>query len=165
MGILCHGNSTCLEARLTPDGPVIKCACPYGFAGTFCNETIPTNNCETNPCNGGTCTSQKVGYVCDCPKGMTGSQCNVKPDNLCFGNKCQNGHCFAIPEKDDYVCRCYDNYAGEFCQFQECGDSNVDAFCVRNNTMELIKDSDFHDKLVCKCLCKTGFYGTRCENK
>lgn len=162
-GHLCYGNSTCLEANL--NGTEVKCACPYGFNGTFCQDRISTNNCEPNPCNGGTCVSQEVGYVCDCPKGKTGNQCELKPEHLCFGNKCQNGHCLALPEINDYVCRCYDNYAGEFCQFQECSESNIDDFCVRNNTLDIIKDKSFHDQLVCKCMCKTGYVGPRCEEK
>lgn len=160
---LCEGNSTCVEANR--NGTEIECACPYGFNGTFCQDPIPINNCEANSCNGGTCVSQEVGFVCDCLKGMTGDRCELKPEHLCFGNKCQNGHCLAIPDINDYVCRCYDNFGGEFCQFQECSENNIDQFCVKNNTMDVLKDKSFHDKLVCKCMCKPGYIGDRCETK
>lgn len=164
-GHLCQENSVCLDTD--KNATYIKCACAYGFTGTYCNETIIQPSCEANSCNGGVCIEQEIGYKCECPKGMIGNNCEIKPDNVCFGNKCQNGHCLAFntPLGDDYICKCYDNYAGEFCQFEECRQENMDQFCVKNNTVGMVKDKSFQDKLVCHCLCKNGYIGERCEEK
>jgi hypothetical protein len=158
-GHMCQMNSTCLEANITS---VTKCQCPYGFTGTFCTEAVLQVNCDPNPCqNSGVCIEQDIGYSCMCPKGKVGNNCEVSPLNPCFGNKCANGHCMAID--GDYVCKCFDNYSGDFCEKQECHAGNLEQFCVGNNTLEVVRDNSFHDTLVCTCSCKSGYMGERCE--
>ncbi len=160
-GHQCKMNSTCLEANSTS---VVRCLCLFGFTGRLCDEKVASKSCDVNPCkNKGVCIEQEIGYRCECPKGKIGVNCEVTPENPCFGNKCVNGHCMAI--EDDYVCKCYDNYAGEFCDKQECNAENVETFCEVENTREIVRDIVFHDKVVCSCVCKKGFFGERCEKK
>ena len=159
---MCQQNSTCLEANSTT---VTKCSCPHGFTGNLCDNIIQISNCAPeNPCqNNGVCIEQDIGYKCECPKGKIGNSCEITPVNSCFGNKCMNGHCMAIDS--DYICKCYDNYSGEFCDKQECSADNIGHFCVADNTLEVVKDKSFHDKLVCTCMCKNGFIGEKCEKR
>lgn len=161
---MCQENSVCIEANSTS---VIKCACAHGFTGTFCTERIfAKRDCKPGVCMyEGVCIEQEIGYTCDCPKGRVGNNCEATPVNPCFGNKCQNGHCMSTPEDplNPYVCKCYDNFAGEFCERKECSVENIDQFCVANNTAEVLKDKSFHDQLVCRCICKNGYFGERCE--
>ena len=36
------------------------------------------NECSSGPCaNGGTCTDEACGYICDCEPGFTGTECQT----------------------------------------------------------------------------------------
>ena len=36
-------------------------------------------------------------------------------------------------------------------------------FCIKNNTLDVVKDPMFQDQNKCLCLCKNGFKGKKCE--
>uniref|UniRef100_A0ACB8EH33 Cadherin EGF LAG seven-pass G-type receptor 3 n=1 Tax=Sphaerodactylus townsendi TaxID=933632 RepID=A0ACB8EH33_9SAUR len=49
----------------------LRCRCPQGFTGDYCEMEI--NLCYSNPChNGGVCTRKEGGYTCICRQHFTG---------------------------------------------------------------------------------------------
>ena len=87
-----------------------ECTCVVGFTGTNCETNI--NDCEGDPCVNGDCVvSQYIQmhahgcillwcysilqdgiamYICTCPAGWTGRNCEINIDD-CTSNPCQNG--------------------------------------------------------------------------
>ncbi|XP_032233327.1 uncharacterized protein LOC116615639 [Nematostella vectensis] len=56
------------------DDTRFHCICDYGSFGRFCNITI--KDCALFPCkNGGQCVNKDDGYLCLCPPGNTGDEC------------------------------------------------------------------------------------------
>jgi len=145
------------------DGSEINCSCELGFTGIYCNETIPIDYCKPNPCHDGICIQLELGYKCDCPKGAIGFNCDIKPEYPCQKNKCVHGFCLEL-SASDYTCSCYGTYTGEFCDKEMCNKENyLNDYCVKENTLDVVKDPLFEDKNQCLCLCKNGFKGSRCE--
>ncbi|XP_053955149.1 cubilin homolog [Anastrepha ludens] len=70
----CQNNATCEML-----GRGTRCICTRGFMGPTCDQA---DACHSKPClNGGTCTlltSNK--YRCACPRGTTGSNCEIVRD-------------------------------------------------------------------------------------
>lgn len=51
----------------------LRCRCPVGFTGDYCETEI--NLCYSNPClNGGGCVRREGGYTCICREDYTGEQ-------------------------------------------------------------------------------------------
>lgn len=49
----------------------LRCRCPLGFTGDYCETEIDL--CYSNPCgNNGRCQSREGGYTCECQEGYTG---------------------------------------------------------------------------------------------
>uniref|UniRef100_A0A803W489 Cadherin EGF LAG seven-pass G-type receptor 3 n=1 Tax=Ficedula albicollis TaxID=59894 RepID=A0A803W489_FICAL len=54
----------------------LRCRCPQGFTGDYCETEI--NLCYSNPClNGGICTRREGGYTCVCRQHFSGENCEV----------------------------------------------------------------------------------------
>ena len=92
---------------------VTSCDCDTGYEGPLCYENI--DNCDPDPCNGGTCQDETNGYKCvNCPNGFNGPQCENNI-NDCSGNPCENSAtCEDLT--GDYVCHCLDGYSGKDCE-------------------------------------------------
>lgn len=62
----------------------LRCRCPTGFTGDYCE--IEINMCYSNPClNGGVCTRREGGYTCMCRENFTGKcVCSVYADAVCM---------------------------------------------------------------------------------
>lgn len=51
----------------------LRCRCPVGFTGDYCETEI--NLCYSNPClNGGVCVRREGGYTCICREDYTGER-------------------------------------------------------------------------------------------
>ncbi|XP_060713609.1 cadherin EGF LAG seven-pass G-type receptor 2 isoform X1 [Tachysurus vachellii] len=68
----------------------LRCRCPPGFTGEFCETEI--NLCYSNPCgNNGVCRSHEGGFTCECLHDYTGDRCDVSSrSGRCVPGVCKN---------------------------------------------------------------------------
>ncbi|KAI7797596.1 putative cadherin EGF LAG seven-pass G-type receptor 3, partial [Triplophysa rosa] len=69
----------------------LRCRCPAGFTGDYCE--IEINLCYSNPCmNGGVCARREGGYTCICQEDYTGEHCEFdRRAGRCGEGVCHNG--------------------------------------------------------------------------
>ncbi|XP_034551138.1 cadherin EGF LAG seven-pass G-type receptor 3 [Notolabrus celidotus] len=69
----------------------LRCRCPVGFTGDYCETEI--NLCYSNPClNGGVCARREGGYTCICREDFTGDRCEFdRRQGRCVPGVCRNG--------------------------------------------------------------------------
>uniref|UniRef100_A0A4X2MBG7 Cadherin EGF LAG seven-pass G-type receptor 1 n=2 Tax=Vombatus ursinus TaxID=29139 RepID=A0A4X2MBG7_VOMUR len=69
----------------------LRCRCPPGFTGDYCETEIDL--CYSNPCgNNGLCRSREGGYTCACHPDYTGEYCEVNArSGRCAPGVCKNG--------------------------------------------------------------------------
>ncbi|XP_066489731.1 cadherin EGF LAG seven-pass G-type receptor 1 [Tiliqua scincoides] len=69
----------------------LRCRCPPGFTGDYCETEIDL--CYSNPCgNNGLCRSREGGYTCECYEDYTGDYCEVNSrSGRCAPGVCKNG--------------------------------------------------------------------------
>ncbi|XP_016158848.1 PREDICTED: basement membrane-specific heparan sulfate proteoglycan core protein [Ficedula albicollis] len=74
--------------------------------------------CQDRPCqNGGVCQDDDSGtYVCRCPHGFTGSNCEYSQALHCHPEACgPDATCVNRPDGQGYTCRCHLGKTGERC--------------------------------------------------
>ncbi|KAI0217322.1 hypothetical protein LSAT2_030826 [Lamellibrachia satsuma] len=77
-----------------------------------CAEQIPVKVCADITCaNGGNCTNNQGGFMCDCAPGYKGKTCDLE---WCSGDYCQNGGT-CIDTTGGAKCICPSNYTGLHC--------------------------------------------------
>lgn len=162
----CQHGSTCVD--LIKD---YQCVCFDGFDGKNCEIDFP--DCNPNPCHNSALCLEKSnrtlyatnylgyfpefsyetasGYICFCPQGFTGNNCEINIDD-CEINNCVNGTC--IDEINDYHCKCSLGFEGKYC------DNEID---------ECVKFSPCKNGAVCidliadyKCECPFAYGGKNC---
>ncbi|XP_069046547.1 cadherin EGF LAG seven-pass G-type receptor 2 isoform X2 [Lepisosteus oculatus] len=69
----------------------LRCRCPAGFTGDYCETEIDL--CYTKPCGThGVCRSREGGYTCECFEDFTGEQCQMSSrSGRCVPGVCKNG--------------------------------------------------------------------------
>ncbi|RVE70247.1 hypothetical protein OJAV_G00063040 [Oryzias javanicus] len=69
----------------------LRCRCPVGFTGDYCETEI--NLCYSNPClNGGVCARREGGYTCICREDYSGDRCEFdRHHGKCNSDVCRNG--------------------------------------------------------------------------
>ncbi|KAL0962784.1 hypothetical protein UPYG_G00345400 [Umbra pygmaea] len=69
----------------------LRCRCPAGFTGDYCETEIDL--CYSGPCkNNGKCRSREGGYTCECQEDFTGEHCEVNArSGRCVPGVCKNG--------------------------------------------------------------------------
>ncbi|KAF7668280.1 hypothetical protein LDENG_00021540 [Lucifuga dentata] len=69
----------------------LRCRCPVGFTGDYCETEIDL--CYSGPCkNNGRCRSREGGYTCECLEDFTGEHCEVNVSSgRCVPGVCKNG--------------------------------------------------------------------------
>ncbi|XP_073429603.1 cadherin EGF LAG seven-pass G-type receptor 1 isoform X2 [Dendrobates tinctorius] len=69
----------------------LRCRCPPGFTGDYCETEIDL--CYSNPCGkNGLCRSREGGYSCECNEEFTGEHCEVSSrSGRCVPGVCKNG--------------------------------------------------------------------------
>ncbi|CAG2209617.1 unnamed protein product [Mytilus edulis] len=113
------------------------------------NKRIRITPCHSSPCsNGGECTPTGSSFVCSCPTGYFGSQCQGTP---CHSSPCLNrGTC--KPSGSSFVCSCPTGYSGKQCQITPCRSSP----CSNGG-----KCTPTGSSFVCSC--PTGYFGNQCQ--
>ncbi|KYO29743.1 prestin isoform B [Alligator mississippiensis] len=84
----------------------LRCRCPQGFTGDYCETEI--NLCYSNPClNGGVCTRKEGGYTCICRQHFTGDNCEVDSrSGHCIPGVCRNGGTCTNSADGGFQCQC-----------------------------------------------------------
>ncbi|KAK6318507.1 hypothetical protein J4Q44_G00117980 [Coregonus suidteri] len=84
----------------------LRCRCPAGFTGDYCETEIDL--CYSGPCqNNGKCRSREGGYLCECPEDFTGEHCEVNSrSGRCVPGVCQNGARCVDLLVGGFVCQC-----------------------------------------------------------
>jgi hypothetical protein len=149
-----------------------SCICTNNFSGLACSFNI--TNCPNTCVNGGTCIPSNnniIGYVCNCPKGFTGRNCeSIKLRNFLFVvyyliyknldiyNPCQNnGQPIFTPSlASGFYCNCTQFFAGSLCQYKSPCSSSP---CKNNGVCAALEE----DSGSFLCDCPKGFYGDLCE--
>uniref|UniRef100_A0AAR2M2I0 Cadherin EGF LAG seven-pass G-type receptor 1 n=2 Tax=Pygocentrus nattereri TaxID=42514 RepID=A0AAR2M2I0_PYGNA len=89
----------------------LRCRCPDGFTGDYCETEIDL--CYSAPCkNNGRCRSREGGYTCECPEDFTGEHCEVNVrSGRCVSGVCKNGGRCVDLLVGGFMCQCPE---GEF---------------------------------------------------
>ncbi|XP_036362858.1 uncharacterized protein LOC115216258 [Octopus sinensis] len=141
--IQCYNGGTCNSNM---------CSCTNGYSGEFCQKM--NDNCDPNPCEGGTCTNLINDYQCNCFSGYEGKNCT----NI---NDCANATCNVTGTQqckdlvEDYQCICKPGYKGQMCNI------NIDD-CASNPCLHGANCTDLENDFSCNC--SAGWTGKRCEN-
>ncbi|XP_029989175.1 cadherin EGF LAG seven-pass G-type receptor 2 isoform X2 [Sphaeramia orbicularis] len=69
----------------------LRCRCPTGFTGDYCETEIDL--CYSKPCGAhGVCRSREGGYTCECFEDYTGERCELSSrSGRCAAGVCKNG--------------------------------------------------------------------------
>ncbi|GFU38043.1 uncharacterized protein NPIL_449051, partial [Nephila pilipes] len=79
----------------------------------------------------------------------------------CIYHHCSfTGNCFVSTDYRSYTCKCFTNYFGEECQYDDtCGPNSTSSVCLNGGTCRYYIGSS-----VRTCECLTGYTGAKCES-
>ncbi|XP_073687546.1 cadherin EGF LAG seven-pass G-type receptor 1-like [Garra rufa] len=95
----------------------LRCRCPDGFTGDYCETEVDL--CYSGPCqNNGKCRSREGGYTCECPQDFTGERCEVNArSGRCVPGVCKNGGRCVDLLVGGFLCQCPDGeYEKPYCE-------------------------------------------------
>uniref|UniRef100_A0A674MY80 Notch receptor 2 n=1 Tax=Takifugu rubripes TaxID=31033 RepID=A0A674MY80_TAKRU len=174
----CQRGGVCLPSA---DYTYFTCRCPAGWQGLCLSDV---NECKKNPCrNGGHCINSPGSYICKCPSGYSGHNCQTDIDdcspsevtiflwvtlgpwdyfsatfNLYFVSSaldpCLNGGS-CVDDVGSFSCECRPGFEGEHCEIE--ADECASQPC-RNGAI----CRDYVNSFVCEC--RLGFDGILCDH-
>ncbi|CAH1364291.1 protein jagged-1b isoform X1 [Tenebrio molitor] len=135
------------------NGSSWQCICDTNWGGILCDQDL--NYCGTHePClNGGTCENTAPdNYLCTCPEGFSGTNCEVV-DNPCAPQPCLHGGT-CLEAGGSFSCECAPGWTGTTCNvdIDEC----ASAPCQNGGTCVDLQDSF-------KCDCPSAWEGNVCQ--
>uniref|UniRef100_A0AAV2IVZ2 Uncharacterized protein n=1 Tax=Knipowitschia caucasica TaxID=637954 RepID=A0AAV2IVZ2_KNICA len=95
----------------------LRCRCPVGFTGEYCETEIDL--CFSGPCrNNGRCRSREGGYSCECQEDFTGDHCELDASSdRCVPGVCKNGGECVDKASGGFSCRCpLGDYQTPYCE-------------------------------------------------
>uniref|UniRef100_A0A8C1SID2 Cadherin EGF LAG seven-pass G-type receptor 1a n=1 Tax=Cyprinus carpio TaxID=7962 RepID=A0A8C1SID2_CYPCA len=95
----------------------LRCRCPAGFTGDYCETEIDL--CYSGPCrNNGRCRSREGGYTCECLEDFTGENCEIDArSGRCVPGVCKNGGECVNLLVGGFTCNCPSGeYEKPFCE-------------------------------------------------
>ncbi|UYV78311.1 JAG1 [Cordylochernes scorpioides] len=134
------------------NGAPWQCICDINWGGILCDQDL--NFCGTHePCkNGGTCEHVTLDeYVCTCPEGFSGKQCDIV-ENPCATGTCQHGEC--SDANGTYTCSCLPGWTGDRCHIN-INDCSPTACANGGRCVDLVGSY--------RCECSPGWKGERCQ--
>ncbi|XP_069489759.1 cadherin EGF LAG seven-pass G-type receptor 2 isoform X2 [Ambystoma mexicanum] len=95
----------------------LRCRCPSGFTGDYCETEVDL--CYSSPCrNNGHCLSREGGYTCECLDDFTGDHCELNArSGRCTPGVCKNGGSCVNLLVGGFRCDCLSgDYEKPYCQ-------------------------------------------------
>uniref|UniRef100_A0A8C1TGF0 Cadherin EGF LAG seven-pass G-type receptor 1a n=1 Tax=Cyprinus carpio TaxID=7962 RepID=A0A8C1TGF0_CYPCA len=95
----------------------LRCRCPAGFTGDYCETEIDL--CYSGPChNNARCRSREGGYTCECLEDFTGENCEIDArSGRCVPGVCKNGGECVNLLVGGFTCSCPSGeYEKPFCE-------------------------------------------------
>ncbi|XP_029019748.1 cadherin EGF LAG seven-pass G-type receptor 1 isoform X5 [Betta splendens] len=95
----------------------LRCRCPVGFTGDYCETEIDL--CYSGPCkNNGKCRSREGGYTCECLEDFTGEHCELNASSdRCVPGVCKNGGKCVNRLAGGFMCQCPEGeYEKPYCE-------------------------------------------------
>ncbi|XP_074554309.1 cadherin EGF LAG seven-pass G-type receptor 1 isoform X2 [Halichoeres trimaculatus] len=95
----------------------LRCRCPIGFTGDYCETEIDL--CYSGPCkNNGRCRSREGGYTCECLEDFTGEHCELNGSlDRCVPGVCKNGGKCVNRLAGGFFCQCPEGeYEKPYCE-------------------------------------------------
>ncbi|XP_072376666.1 protein jagged-2 [Diabrotica undecimpunctata] len=135
------------------NGSSWQCICDTNWGGILCDQDL--NYCGTHePClNGGTCENTAPdNYLCTCPEGFSGANCEIV-DNPCAPAPCLHGGT-CIEAGGSFSCECGNGWTGPTCNidFDEC----ASAPCQNGGSCINLENSFM-------CNCSSAWEGNVCQ--
>ncbi|CAH8443162.1 unnamed protein product [Schistosoma rodhaini] len=131
--------------------------CNAGWTGARCNQALCRKGCKH-----GTCVGPEL---CRCIDGWTGLNC----DQCITTPGCLNGHCQFNSKHTSYLpftCECEPGWTGMLCNINmRVCDSNEYVNICQNHGICINQPDPNGLKVLYRCECLPGFYGTHCEKQ
>ena len=111
----CQHGGTCSNGG----GADYTCNCSItGYNGTNCEIEVVDDLCDPNPCLGeaNRCTQDKGTYICECPPGHTGINCELHTELGCDAEPCKNNGTCGNLAGDGFTCNCSHLFTGKRCE-------------------------------------------------
>nr|CAI5869526.1 unnamed protein product [Callosobruchus analis] len=153
------------------NGSSWQCICDTNWGGILCDQDL--NYCGTHePClNGGTCENTAPDtYLCRCPEGFSGVNCEVV-DNPCAPQPCLHGGT-CVEAGGSFSCSCAAGWTGPTCNINidECASAPCQngGVCVDLENSFKCNCTSAWEGHLCqfgdyRCKCRVGWMGKNCD--